>query len=142
MQFTAQIGAGIIGSIPIGAIISSIPPDPPDPEIRYIAVTSLFATANISGTATAVQLSSLFTTVATARWISLNAPSANTAGITVGDSTVTASRGMPVAKGSVPYVLPPIPIDERQGIEDCLYDLSKIYVFVGSGDAAQVLIAR
>lgn len=87
--------------------------------------------ADVSGSSTAVQIA----TSGTARWIQVIAPAANSNVVRCGDSTVTATRGLPIAAGGG-FMFPTIPPDTRQAVNQHYYSLSTVYCFISSGDKA------
>lgn len=83
--------------------------------------------ATITGTGETVALSTSTTT--RAKWIQIITPSTNSAAVYFGDSTVTATTGLPIAAGAG-YNTP--------ACESCTYTLSATYVYIANGDKAYV----
>lgn len=83
--------------------------------------------ATITGTGATVQISTDITTRAT--WIQVIAPSSNSAVVYFGDSTVTATRGLPIAAGGG-YNTPPC--------SSCVYTLAAHYAYIANGDKINV----
>ena len=94
-----------------------------------VAPTTL---ADITGTGAAVQVQSS----GTARWVLFVAPTTNSAVVRVGDSSVSTTRGAPMAAGGSVFY-PPITTqvgDQKQP----LYNLSAIYVYIANGDKVSI----
>lgn len=100
--------------------------------VALCAATVVVPIADISGTGTAVQVSS--TQGAVALWVQFVAPSTNSSVVRVGDVTVSGTTGVPVAPGGG-YFLPAINYTSGPPTK---YDLSTLYVIVQSGDKLSV----
>ena len=116
------------------------------PVLAVLAAGLLFAQTSglapvlvtLAGTGAAVQV---YPAGGVAVSIQYVAPSANSANVMVGGSTVTGSVGLPMVPGSGFY-LPPIPVDTRLASSAHYYDLSKQYAYISTGDTLSVLIIR
>lgn len=75
--------------------------------------------------------------VTSARWVQIIAATANAAVVRIGDTNISATRGLPMAAGSG-LSFPPMPPDARFSTSHNLYDLSKIFYRAGSGDKISV----
>lgn len=84
--------------------------------------------ADITGTGATVQIA---TTSTRASWIQIIAPSTNSAVVRFGDSTVSVTRGLPIAAGGGYCTL--IEVPNQRG-----YNLSLTYVYVAVGDKASI----
>ncbi len=93
--------------------------------------TLISTPAAISGSNATVAIGSS----GSARWIIINAPTANNALVRCGDSATTADRGITIDKGTS-LTLPVLP-DRQPG-----YQLSKIFCYVASGDKLNIMWAR
>jgi hypothetical protein len=100
-----------------------------------LALVSVTSTADISGDGTAHQVAAS----GAARWIQFVCPSTNNSAVRLGDSTVSTTVGVPCAAGGS-FFLPPIPA-EGLGSQH-LYDLSKIYYVVQTGDKLSITRAN
>lgn len=83
----------------------------------------------ITGDAATHQLA----TSGTCRTVQIIAPSGNGAVVRIGDSTTSSSKGLPVAAGAGLF-LPPLDSDQRESIQQHLYNLSALYYYAASGD--------
>lgn len=92
---------------------------------------------DITGTAATVQVA----TSGSAKWVQLITPSGNSAVARWGDSSTTSSRGGLLPAGSGQF-FPPIPATNGGATQGQLYDLSKLYVYVGSGDKVTVVVGH
>ena len=88
--------------------------------------TNVHPLPKITGSSTQVQLS---TVAISCKWIQVIAPSGNTNSVFFGDSTTSATVGLPIAPGGG-YNTPTC--------DSCTYVLSGAYVYVSSGDSAYV----
>ncbi len=88
---------------------------------------NLHTIATITGAGATVQISTDIQT--RAKWVQVIADSTNGAKIYFGDSTVTATRGLPIAAGGG-YNTPTC--------DTCIYTLSTLYAYIGSGDKLYV----
>jgi hypothetical protein len=86
---------------------------------------NIHTVATISGASSAVAI--VPGSVARAAWIQCVAPSANTNNVYFGDSTVSATVGLPIAPGGG-YSTPTC--------ANCIYSPGNTYVYVSSGDTA------
>jgi hypothetical protein len=101
-----------------------------------MALVSVQSQADITGTGAAVQA---HPSAGQARWVQVIAQTGNAAAVRVGGSTVSATNGIPVAAGAG-FFFPPIPVDQGQPVStNNYYDLTSIYVYVGSGDKVSVI---
>jgi hypothetical protein len=95
--------------------------------LLYLLFGFFFNVANlppISGSNATVKIS---TSTARANWIQIITPSANTNSVMFGDSTTTATTGLPIAPGGG-YNTPTC--------ANCLYTPAAHFVYVSSGDKA------
>ncbi len=88
---------------------------------------NLHTIATITGTATTVQIST--DALTRAKWVQVIADSGNGAKVFFGDSTVTATRGLPIAAGGG-YSTP--------SCDSCIYTLSTMYAYLAQGDKIYV----
>jgi len=96
-----------------------------------------FSQADITGTAATVQL---VPAGGGARTLLINALTTNTAVARCGDSTVTASRGTPVAAGgALSYGTINTQTNDPQ---QSLYNLASFYCYIASGDKVAVQWTR
>jgi hypothetical protein len=73
-----------------------------------------------------------------AKWVQFVAQSSNTGTARVGDSTCSATRGIPLA-ASTGFMFPPIPSTPGQAVPGAqLYDLASIYYYAATGDKLSV----
>ena len=91
------------------------------------SAANIHTIATISGSGAKVQISTDSQT--RAKWIQVIADSGNSAKVFFGDSTVSATTGLPIAAGAG-YNTP--------ACQSCVYTLSATYVYVGSGDKVYV----
>lgn len=87
--------------------------------------SNLATLPDITGTGAAVPLSGSHLY---AHWIQITTPSTNSATVQWGDSNVSTSRGSIIAAGGGQFIPASGPV----------YDLSTIYVYIGSGDKVKV----
>jgi hypothetical protein len=73
-----------------------------------------------------------------AQWVIISTPSTNSAVVRIGGSTVSSTRGIPVAPGGS-LMFPPLPADPRQATADRTYNLAGIYYLAGTGDKLSVM---
>lgn len=83
--------------------------------------------ADITGTGVTVQIST--NTSARPAWVQLIAPSGNAAVVRFGDSTTSATVGLPIAAGGG-YNTPVC--------STCSYTLAGMYVYVANGDKVSI----
>lgn len=83
----------------------------------------------ITGDAATHQLA----TSGTCRAIQIIAPSGNAAVVRIGDSTTSATKGLPVAAGGGLF-MPPLDSDQRESVQQHLYNLSAFYYYAASSD--------
>ena len=95
---------------------------------------SIFSLPDISGTGSAVVLSSSGTLV---RWCQLVAPSTNSSNVVWGDSAITSSQGAIIAAGGGQF-LPPGPVT-GSGYQ---FYTNQLYVLVQSGDKVKISCAK
>lgn len=100
-------------------------------------VATLTTTADVAGDSAAHQVQ----TSGTARWVQFICTANNTAIVRVGDSAVSATRGLPIAAGGG-LMLPPIPSAPGMKQIDQFYQLSSIYYIVQTGDAVSIAWGR
>ena len=81
------------------------------------------------------------TTSGSARWVIFICPSTNSAAVRIGDSSISATQGAPVAAGGG-LMFPAIPPDPRQATQNQLYDLTKIYYRAGTGDKVSIIYVK
>lgn len=98
------------------------------------ATTSIVTIADISGDGAAHAIGT-----GGAQWIQFIAPSGNSSVVRVGDSSITTSRGVPVAAGGGMF-MPTIP--PKSDSIDRSYDLSTIYYLVQSGDKLSIVYSK
>ncbi len=93
----------------------------------FPAKPTLHPIAEITGTGAAVAIS----TDSSSRpaWVQVIAPAGNSAVVRFGDSTTSATMGLPIAAGGG-YNTPVC--------SSCVYTLSTLYVYVANGDKADV----
>lgn len=88
-----------------------------------LLLANIHTVATISGSSSAVAI--VPGSVARASWIQCVAPSTNASTVQFGDSTVSATVGLPIAAGGG-YNTPSCP--------NCIYNPGATYVYVASGD--------
>jgi hypothetical protein len=91
--------------------------------------------SDYTGTAATIQL---FPAGGGARWVQLIAPTGNAATVRWGDSTTSVSKGGMIAAGGAMF-LPPLSNDDRESSYVHLYDLSKLYAYIATGDKLTVI---
>lgn len=74
-----------------------------------------------------------------AAWIQFAADAGNAFSVRVGDSTVSATRGVQLGRGGGSMMWPPIKAHASESVLDKYYDLSKVFYFVQAGDKLQIL---
>lgn len=77
-------------------------------------------------------------TTGTARSITLKTPTANAAVVRVGDTNISATRGITIEAGGS-YTFMQLSAVQGGSVSESLYDLSKVYVRCTSADKVQVL---
>ena len=93
----------------------------------FCATGEIITVATITGTGAKVALS---TNVKTrAAWIQIIADSGNSAKVFFGDSTVSATNGLPIAAGAG-YNTP--------ACSSCIYTPAATYIYISNGDKAYV----
>jgi|GEM_PF-5754579 len=90
--------------------------------IAGLAFPNISTLATITGSGVAVPIGA---GSARSFWVQCIAPATNSANVMFGDSTVTATRGLPIAPGAG-YSTPTC--------EHCIYSPSTTWVYVASGD--------
>lgn len=83
--------------------------------------------ATINGTSSAVAI--VAGSPDQAKWIQVIAPSGNSSTVRFGDSTTSATVGLPIVAGAG-YNTPPC--------DSCVYPLSGTFIYVATGDTASV----
>jgi hypothetical protein len=94
--------------------------------ILTMASAAVLSLPDFAGTNTAVQLKNDSTV---AFWITVISPSGNASHVRFGDSTTSASRGVDIAPGGT-FTTPVC--------QTCRYPLSGTYIYVATGDSANV----
>jgi hypothetical protein len=76
-----------------------------------------------------------------ARWVQIVCASTNGAVVRVGDSAISATRGIPIAAGAG-FMLPPIPPAPTMRAQDQYYQMGTIYYRAANGDKISVVWGR
>lgn len=71
------------------------------------------------------------------RWVLFITPSTNSAAVRVGDSSVSTTRGAPIAAGGGLF-FPPIPPDGRDASSQKMYSLAQIYYVAQTNDKVSI----
>ena len=101
------------------------------------ALVTITSTADIAGDGA----SHAIATSGAARWIQFVCPSTNTSAVRIGDSTVSTSIGIPCAPGGA-MLFPALPSSPADGITAPVYDLSKVFYLIQSGDKLSITRAN
>jgi hypothetical protein len=97
------------------------------------ATVTTFADVTLSGSVQ--QVSTAVSSTASCRWVLFVALPANVAAVRVGDSNVSATRGIPVAASG--GVIPPMSAQGSSAM-GYVYPLAGLYVFGTSGDQVSI----
>lgn len=121
-----QLGLAVIA---IGVLVGVVFISPYSASVQAQNISTVTSAADITGTGAAVALQASSTR---ARWVQIVCLTGNSAVVRVGDSSVTASRGIAVAAGS--GFMFPIQQSTNQ-----YYDVSTLYAYIGSNDKVTII---
>lgn len=103
---------------------------------QQLQVASLATIPDITGTGALVAITPGTPTYA--RGIQITCPSTNSANVYWGDTNTSATRGSMIAPGGGQYIPSPTPRSSQPSPNGAVFDLSTVYLFIGSGDKVKI----